>query len=137
MNHDSEHSVPFIRDGEPYMEGRFLVHSEDGAIRLVLELGSEVLTSSADDCFEAFCGIRKQLEERRIYPKCAGSVRSVFPSGMSRSMGSGLMAYRLELRHQALTKDLVGIFDDADGLPPSTVEQQEAFFEKWIDSLGS
>ena len=136
MNHESEHSVPFIRDGEPYAEGRFLVYEEDDSIRLVLELGSEVLTSIADDCFEAFCGIRTQLEERRIHPQCAGSIRSVFPSGMSRSMGNGLTAYRLSIGHQALTKDLVGIFDDANGLPPSTVKEQEAFFDHWVDSLG-
>jgi hypothetical protein len=129
MEPEAEHIVSFTRGGLPYLEGRFSVYDENNVIRLTLALGAETFTAEADDCFEAFCAIRRTLEADQIFPHCSGAVMNVFPSGMSRSMVAGMKGYRLTLGKQALMKDLVGIFDaEAKALPTTVAEQDEFAF---------
>ena len=137
MKPESQHTVSFQRSDDSRIDGCVSIYEEDDRIRFVLELGSETFSAVADDCFGAFCEIRKELEARDTYPRCLGATRNVFPSGMSRSMGAGVMAYRLTMGSQALRGDLVNIFDDANGSPSATVEEQERFFDEWITSLGN
>ncbi|MBK8170427.1 MAG: hypothetical protein IPK60_08790 [Sandaracinaceae bacterium] len=47
---------------------------------------------------------------------------NVFPSGMSRSMGHGTMAYRLTLGLPALRAHLTSIFEASPELVPATVD---------------
>ena len=54
---------------------------------------------------------------------------------MARNMGSGLLAYRLTPGRQALTKDLVGIFDTGHDVIPATVANQKEHYNDWIRSL--
>ena len=68
-------------------------------------------------------------------PHCNGASLDVFPSGMARSMGGGLRAYRLTLGKQALREDLVDIFELDDVFVPSSVESQDAHFDVWLGSL--
>jgi hypothetical protein len=137
MNPDPSYVVPFICDGEDFGTGRFSIIIENDYVRLDLELGDETFSAECSDCFEAFCEIRRGLENRQIYPLCAGATQNVFPSGMSRSMGGGLMGYRLSLGKQALREDLVNIFDEVEASRLAKVEEQESFFEDWIKSLGN
>src|SRR5947199_332934 len=55
--------------------------------------------------FDALLAIRQELEPEGIFPLCYGVSRTVHPSEMSRSMGVGDMAYRLELGRRARQKD--------------------------------
>jgi len=41
----------------------------------------------------------------------------------------------LEVGKPALTKDLVSIFDADESVVPATVEEQESYFNKWIENL--
>src|SRR4051812_17953875 len=70
-------------------------------VRLVLTTGDKVFTADADSYFDALNLIRHDLEEIGLRPKCFGASLNVYPSGMSRGMGTGDKAYRLTLGVQA------------------------------------
>ncbi len=118
------------------MSSVVLTETESGACQMLMTCDEWTLESTAEDWFDAFCAIRRDLETRELLPACYGAHLQAFPSGMSRSMGGGRKLYRLTLGKQALTKDLVGLFDAGDDVIPSTVDAQHQFFDQWIDSLG-
>lgn len=135
MNSDSEQLVvPLLqRDGTYLISTVVLTEPESDDYHLVMTCGEWKLESTADDWFDAFCMIRRDLE---TLPACYGTHLHAFPSGMSRSMGGGRKLYGLSLGKQARTKDLVGLFDAGDDVIPSTVDAQRQFFDQWVDSLG-
>jgi len=102
---------------------------------IVFRYRDSVIEASAGDYFEAFGQIRLQLEPERLIPFCYGASLNVFPSGMSRSMGLGLKAYRLTPQRQALSSDLVDIFDSGFDVIPASVASQKEYFHDWIQSL--
>ena len=108
---------------------------QPGAVLVRLVLGGEAVQAVAEDCFAALVELRRELEATGRLLVCNGSSLDVYPSGMSRSMGVGQKAYRLTMGRQALMADLVSIFETAPGVRPSRVDQQAAFFERWIASL--
>jgi hypothetical protein len=118
-------------------QGTFVVQEDenDGSCSLTLEFHGGQLMARSSDFFEALCQIRKRLEFAGWRPVCYGSSLNVYPSGMARDMGSGLKAYRLDLGHPATMADLVSIFDTGPDVNPSSVEEQEKFFERWLQSL--
>lgn len=65
--------------------------------------------------------------------KCNGSRRNAVQSGM---MGSNAKIYLVELGRQALLQDIVGIYDYADINEFPNTQEQKAFLQKWITSLG-
>ena len=94
-----------------------------------------VVESVGTDYFEAFCQIRLHLEDVRLIPVCYGASLNVFPSGMGRDMGPGLSAYRCTLGQQAMSVDLVHIFDSGDDVIPASVAKQRQYHDEWIRSL--
>ncbi|BCK01585.1 hypothetical protein [Anaerocolumna chitinilytica] len=65
--------------------------------------------------------------------KCNGSRRNAVQSGM---MGSNAKIYLVELGRQALLQDIVCIYDYADINEFPNTQEQMAFLQKWITSLG-
>jgi hypothetical protein len=55
---------------------------------------------------------------------------------MSSSMGEGELAFRLSLGKPARLKDLVSIFDYNPSIVPSTIGEQESYFQEWLRSVG-
>jgi hypothetical protein len=102
---------------------------------LVLRLGDLEFHGVGTDFFNAFCHIREQLAERRLFPICYGASRRVYPSGMSRDMGRGLKAYRLEMGRSTRQEDLVSIFDTGSDVEPATVAEQKTFADAWFDQF--
>jgi hypothetical protein len=105
-------------------------------ISVTLEVDEVTFSEKATDAFEAFSRIRASMAELGITPLCYGASRNVFPSGMSRSIGGGIKAYRLTTGKQALLKDLVCIFDTGPDTEPASPQEQKAYFESWLSSLG-
>src|SRR4051794_8095008 len=68
-------------------------------------------TYRGDDLFEALIAFRHELESEGAFLLCNGSRVDVFPSGMSRTMGGGRIAYIIRLGHPAT--ETVDIFDEA------------------------
>ena len=109
--------------------------TNENMVRLVLSTGDKVFTADADSYFDALILIRHDLEEIGLRPKCVGASLNVYPSGMSRSMGTGDKAYRLTLGLQAKMRDLVDIFDVDPMRDPVSVADQEKFYDEWLNSL--
>ncbi len=138
MNTDAEQFVvPLLQpDGTYFMSSVVLTESESGDCHLLMTCEEWTLESTAEDWFDAFCAVRRDLETRELLPACYGAHLHAFPSGMSRSMGGGRQLYRLTIGKQARMNDLVGLFDAGQDVIPSTVDDQRKFFDQWIDSLG-
>ncbi|MDO5654091.1 MAG: hypothetical protein Q4G39_08305 [Brachymonas sp.] len=129
-------TVPIYK-GEVKMEGT-LCFVEIDAERYEIEvtLDGARFFGRGDDYFDAMIEARKQLEASGLLLGIYGASRNVWPSPMSRSMGEGIKAYRMTMGRQALSKDLVHIFDSGPDVLPSTIAEQEAYKNAWFDSLG-
>ena len=110
-------------------------NSESCWVRLTCAAQSFV--GEGSDYFDALVALRGQLEAQSTLIRINGASRNVWPSGMSRSMGGGIQAYRMTLGSQARTADLVHIFECAAGIEPATIAEQERFRDQWFASLGS
>lgn len=87
------------------------------------------------DLFECMKGIRTHLAEMNAILLCNGARRDVYPSGMSRDMSGGLVAYVLKPGRPTTRTDLVRIIDYASPETIATVEEQKEFFSSWADSI--
>ncbi len=85
------------------------------------------------DLFQALIAIRREIEQKGGKLLCQGSRRDVFPSAMSRSMGSGRKAYITRMGHPSNVR--VDIFEDAEPDEVGTVDEQAEYHEKWFASL--
>ncbi len=83
------------------------------------------------DFFGAFGELRDLWDQSDLKPLCMGACLYVYPSGMSRDMGFGKVAYFLEKGRRASRKDLVNIFDpfpeDLSRGLLATVHEQRAY----------
>lgn len=114
-------------------------HSSSGAtpywVRLVR--AEHMLVGEGGDYFDALVALRKQLEAERTFIRVNGACRDVWPSGMSRSMGGGIKAYRMRLGSPARMADLVAIFECSAEAEPTTIAEQEKFRDQWFASLSA
>ena len=132
----SEHRI-YLIGGEDDEVATLTTENRGGVCHITFRYRGRVIEASADDYFDALRQIRLNLDTERLIPFCYGASLNVFPSGMSRSMGSGLKAYRLTVGHPALTKDLVSIFDSGHDVIPASVANQKQYFDDWIQSFKS
>jgi len=130
----SEHLIHLI-GGSNDENATLTAERKKEACHITFQYRGQSIESEADDFFDAFCQIRLKLEQHGLIPLCYGASLNVFPSGMSRSMGSGLRAYRLTVGRQALTGDLVSIFDSGPDVIPASVANQKEYFDSWLASL--
>ncbi|MBR1281033.1 hypothetical protein JQ597_03165 [Bradyrhizobium sp. AUGA SZCCT0177] len=141
-------------ESERYFSGEIVVVLADGSRRSarvtadeILEVDKEIyrvffeqgaetkVAESEEDFFEALKNLRHDLEKTGALLHCFGASENVYPSGMQKSMGPAILAYRMHIGSPALRKDIVNIFDADQTVVPSTVEQQKQFHERWIKSL--
>jgi hypothetical protein len=113
------------------------LRAEGGRCHLDLRL-EDGRTLSADDrdYFECLLAIRRVLEQDGAFVLCQGARRDVWPSGMSRSTGAGLIAYVLTPGRGPTDDERVETFDRAERAQVTTVAEQERTFEEWIQSRG-
>lgn len=101
-------------------------------INAVLPNGKH-LNIEGSDYFSALVNMRNK------YPNyiflCKGAKKNVYPSGMSRDMSEGVIAYELTLGKKAELKDTVNIFDYDDNHVDCTPQQQQEFFNQWLISI--
>ncbi|MBK5351819.1 hypothetical protein JFU37_04740 [Pseudomonas sp. TH41] len=90
-------------------------------------------TYSAYDLYACFGMLRADHPEIKFL--CKGAKLNVHPSRMSSQMSNGLVAYELKLGIPSEEEDIVRIFDYDDESITSNIEEQRAFYKKWIDSL--
>jgi hypothetical protein len=97
--------------------------------------GLQVLEFHGGDLFDCLCKLRTELDKLGIKLLCNGSRIDAYPSRMSRDMGGAKKVYLLTMGQQGRLEDLVDIFDEAPAERIGTVEEQKAFYRKWLDSL--
>src|SRR5258706_3536641 len=98
--------LPADIDAEEDIEG-----NETNYIVAVRWDGRTVVKRSKDGFFGALKRVRLELEKDGLLLHCFGASKNVHQSGMQASMGPGILAYRLTLGRQALSEDVVNIFD--------------------------
>lgn len=103
--------------------------------QIKLQAVDETIMGQGDNLYDALLEVRKMLESKGCRLRCAGASLNVYPSGMSKNMGDGRMAYKLTMGRKATRVDLVDIFSDINEYIDSTVEQQQEFYGKWLASL--
>lgn len=113
------------------------IYAQDKEIyRVSFEQGSELrVAESEEDFFEALKRLRLDLEKTGALLHCFGASENVYPSGMQKSMGPAILAYKMRTGFPSLRQDIVNIFEADEAVILSTVEQQERFRQKWFDSL--
>jgi hypothetical protein len=95
----------------------------------------KTLQAERTDYFKALQDVRELMEADGLIPFCYGASLNVYPSGMSRDMAQGMVAYRMTLGRSTSREDLVRIFDEGADVIPSYIVQQREFHEKWILSF--
>ena len=133
--------VVLISSDGSTVPGEFLLWEESPGdadrVRLAVKFGGGEAVYEADDFFSALCSIRTELGVAGLMPRCYGSSRNVYPSGMSRGMGAGDKAYRLYPGQRGRTADMVDIFGDGPDVEPVSVPVQEDHYRAWLESLDS
>ncbi|MFA5952533.1 MAG: hypothetical protein WC807_19885 [Hyphomicrobium sp.] len=97
--------------------------------------GEKIVGESERGFFAALQEVRITLEGREALLHCFGASEDVYPSPMQESMGPAVLAYRTRLGEQALSKDIVNIFDSDGTVKPSSVQEQKEFHQRWLQSL--
>ena len=87
------------------------------------------------DLFECMVVLRQHLSKQRWLLLCNGARTDVYPSGMSREMSGGMMAYRHQLGIKPTRDDLVSILDYAPPESIGTPEEQRQYRTSWMQSL--
>ena len=86
------------------------------------------------DLFECLTNLRKELLKYNCIALCNGARLDVYPSGMCRDMGSGLVAYISKYGKSISEEDLVSIFDYAEPELIASVEEQYDFHISGVNS---
>jgi hypothetical protein len=100
---------------------------------LTLKVGNREFFAGGSDYFDAFCEIRKTMEDEGLQAMCYGACRNVWPSSMARDAG-GLNACLMRDDRPPTRDDLVFIFDSGDDMELSTVRDQEKYARAWFRS---
>lgn len=88
----------------------------------------------AKDLFECLCELRRFLEARDWRILCNGARLDAYPSAMSRQMGGGARLYPLRMGEHPKRNEILKIFDKTQIDKVGTVDEQRAYYEKWVGS---
>jgi hypothetical protein len=132
--------VEVISDNGQIGTGTFVMwectsKNEEDQVCLDLALTDQTVSATAETFFEALNQVRKSLEVLELKPVCLGARKDVYPSAMILRMGDGDKAYRLKIGQQAFMENLVSIFDPDPDRSPSSVAEQEGYYQEWLKSL--
>jgi hypothetical protein len=131
----SEHSVHLIGGAVDERAEIVATSTAPNECHIAISYRGKRLDASGIDYFAAFQEIRLQLEAEGLIPFCYGASLNVWPSGMCRSMGNGMVGYRLKMGTSTTREDIVRIFDAGADIVPASVSQQRQFFEEWGKSF--
>jgi hypothetical protein len=87
------------------------------------------------DLFVCLINLRLYLEQRKCLLLCNGSRIDVYPSGMSREMSGGRLAYITKIGNVTNRGDIVDIFEETGIAKIGTVIQQKEYHSRWINSI--
>lgn len=111
------------------------VSEEENLVSIELRLLQNKYYAQAESYFEALQFVRKDLEQDAVQILCNGAARNAYPSPTILRRGKGRHAYILTLGQPALMENFVDIFNYDDSLSYCSVEEQNQYYSKWIESL--
>lgn len=95
------------------------------------------LAEKGDTLFEALLKLRLRLEEAELLLLCNLARRDAYPSQMMLQTVLGRKIYVLKHGMPARREDIVDIFGEALPEQVGTVQEQQEYHERWINSLGA
>ena len=109
------------------------VTTADHRAQITLNYNQTSLTKTADDFFDALRQIRLELETQNAMILCNGARIDAYPSGVSRQMSLGRIAYLNQMGQPAQQK--VAIFDKTEANWVASVAEQDKYYHAWLASL--
>jgi hypothetical protein len=91
---------------------------------LVLRFETRRLEVEGSDLIDCLLQVRRQLEAEGYQILCKGARRDLSPSGMSRQMSSGRLAYILDAYGRGYPEGIVCILDPDDSDEVTTIDEQ-------------
>lgn len=126
--------IKVLTETQGIIEG-ILNFFEGSPLYLEFIFNEEKLNFTGRDFFDCLVKLRESLEERRFFLLCNGARYDVYPSRMTRQMGLGIKAYRMELGKPATIDDIVNIFEETEPSKIGTIKDQQLYYKKWLASL--
>lgn len=97
--------------------------------------GPVAVESVGKNFFESLVAMREVLEAHGVKLCCYGAAINFYPSPFILDTGEGRKVFRLVFGRQALSADLVDIFQYEEGLEIATVDEQQKWYAGWLNSL--
>lgn len=107
---------------------------EEDVVSISIYYDNKEIKKKGEYWFLVFQELKDLLLDKYIGLQCYGSLINVYPSPMMMNMG-GQIAYFLKIGEPSLNKDIVNIFDYIDIYEFATKEQQDQFYNKWLNSI--
>jgi len=92
-------------------------------------------TYKEEDIYECFGLLRADFPTIQFL--CKGAKINVHTSRMSSQMSAGVLAYEVTLGRSTEDDDIVNIFAYEDTDITNNIEEQRAYYKKWIKSLSN
>lgn len=119
---------------EGRIESNLFLNEREEIYQIELKMNDSSFSAEGENYFDALINLRKKLELKNIKILCKGCSKFVYPSPMILNMGDAIQAYELVLGEQAHSKDIVNIFEPCRYDEYATIDEQYAYYEKWIES---
>jgi hypothetical protein len=108
---------------------------DDGDILALRAPDSREWTAAGSNVFHALMELRERVEPEGILLCCNGARRDVYPSRLALSMGGGEVAYQLRWGRRPSVRHLVEVLGPADCANVVTVQEQQAWFQRWSQTV--
>ena len=129
----NEYTIFFNMPDGSEAEGIIQHRDNDSTHWIRVSIGDIQVFGDGGDYFDSLAKARDRLIGKGIFPNCYGASKKVWPSAMSRDMGSGLKAYKIQIGDPAT--EIVSIFDSGKDVEISTPKEQKEYANQWFDSL--
>lgn len=132
-------TVKLLLNGEkPTFEDLFLYEeapNDEDMVLIETTVSGQRIHIKGENFFSALQALREELEKGNLQIVCNGAAKSVYPSPMQMSMGSGRKAYKLSMGQQAKNSDVVDIFDCDEELEFVDRDEQSKYYTEWLKSV--
>lgn len=106
--------------------------SSASALEMRLSWPGGVAHADGPDYFACLQHLRRQLEEHKLIPLCAGARVDCWASGMQRDMGLGRTVYELSAAPRGTRAPVLDLFEAASPELVGTVDDQLRWHQAWL-----
>ncbi|MYW68412.1 hypothetical protein GTY65_30700 [Streptomyces sp. SID8379] len=117
------------------VEWKLLVEGDGPWVLTLRSPAGNECSAQGDDVFDVLRVLRAELAPRAVKICCNGARANVRPSGFASSYGSW-MIYVLHRWRPVTVRDLVPTFDHCEPGLVGSVEEQDAYWERYLSDRG-